>query len=1176
MTATPRSLLLCIGWLPALLLGGQPPVPELSQSVPVQTEPREVEAGDAWGRQVEIPACTAGQCPVLKLRVYARAGGGCNYVLKVLVDGIPLSETPLKRRLLNKLPWFDPPNTEYHFSWYDARASKWMTMFGQAEPITWGGTGRDTEFLFDLSGLVTPGKMARIEFRHAMPSLPAAIKRDRAPLVVCEAKVGVLEGGEVSRLRALVQDTANRYAIPVRSELPADAVPSSRYYELEWSQREESPPAQVAFEDLAGWRGTAGRGCEASVEASVERLAWRNQLAKLEYVSPDRPATVFLQPPTPVIIDKLFDAASMWLYADFDRMKDRHPQVSAHLEDAAGRDFSVDLGSVHNSHWVLLHGVLPRVLRGQLRFPVRFLGVSLSVGPVKEKRRLYLESIAFYQRNREPFTENTRPAEPTFPFPGVGSLPSAPDGVTVSSARDAGVVHFTSVSATGTLSYRIRPDQGVLNGISAKWNDGPWFEPTAGGQLKLELLPAVPVATPANVASAEMRDGTLLVRWERGAEWSAEYVLRGRTLVVDVVCRGGTAEGIRFGRVRGLPDARPVEVPYLRYGMGYCTPVACGNGLFVSVLPDWYHSDCSVVNGSVPKHEDGVGLMLGTDYLPLTDGRRNDLRERVMVTVSPEFAEVLPSIPHPPSPHMARLAPYMFCMVGYIRPAFLKTLKRYGIDQVITCDFARFYVQEFPAGFAGRWRPHPSLSLDQIRDYRRTIKDLGYLFGAYGDIRDWFPLNGFWDENCVSLDSQGDLVEGWYGNFRTKPNYLPVMARLVGEKVKEHYPPDSVYMDTQTCVGLKACDYEVGVPGAGVARDQVLFNADCIVKTKDYYGTVMSEAAYRWLYAGVADMDYGSLFMGRPANSIPPLVDFDLLKIHPLNLGTMMGYGPSIFFERGSEDLRAVYRDRGAGTGPEEFYRYVSASLAYGHMLMTGYSYLPPLSRMIHLYALMQGIQTEYLLDTAAEIAYHDGTTFVSTSQALLNDTQKLGRVRVRYSRGLTVTVNYSETAWHVDGYELPPFGWLISKPESILAFSALLDGRRVDYVRCPDYIYLNTGEQMAAVEALEAQGAVWLKREGAAWRLIPCGDLGPWETFPPPGFPEFQRDMRLRAVPSDRGCGPISIDTRESLRKKASEIKVEARGKLGGFAAESPGITVKDGRLVITPSTDVIDYLLR
>ena len=470
MATTPRLLLLCIGCLPALLAGEQPTVPDLATPVVIQRAPLEIDAGDGWSRQIRIPDLGAGQHPLLALRAYAQGGGGCNYVLQVLLDGLPLGESPLRRRLLNKHPWFDPPNTEFHFPWYDAQASKWMTMFGREEPITWGGTGRDTEYLFDLTGLVTPGHTAKLELKHAMPGLPAAIKRDRAPLVVSKGRIGTLDTEQVSRLRALVQDTASMHPVPVRADLPPGAVPGSRYYELEWSKRPESPPAQVAFDDLAGWRGTAGKDAEVTLDASLDHLLWRRQVAKLEYLSEARATTVFIQPPTPIEIAGPFDAASMWLYADFERMKERHPHVTAHLADSAGRDFTVDLGTIHNSHWVLLHGVLPQALRKLVRLPARFLGVSLGVGPAKEKRRLYLESIAFYERKREPFTRNTRPVDPTFPYPGQGSLPAPPAGLTASAQQDGEAMLFKAVSEAGTLHYRIRPDQGVLNGISAKWN----------------------------------------------------------------------------------------------------------------------------------------------------------------------------------------------------------------------------------------------------------------------------------------------------------------------------------------------------------------------------------------------------------------------------------------------------------------------------------------------------------------------------------------------------------------------------------------------------------------------------------------------------------------------------------------------------------------------------------
>jgi len=1152
----------------------QPFVPAIRKSVSLVEGMREIEAGQEWGVRVTLPRLADNESPVLSLRAYARAGGGCNFVMQVLIEGEPLTESPLRRRLLNKLPTFDPPGTEYHFAWFDPILSRWMTMFGQQEPITWGGTGRDTEFLFDLTGLVSSRQSVRIAFRHAMPTLPQAIQRERAPLVIADVKVGALAREDVARLRRCVDDTARMKLAPVQPALPPDAKPGPRPYEVEWSGRQESPRAQVAFENLNGWRVSVSGDMDVSLEASVEQRLWRKQLARLTWGGGSKPTTILLRPPHPIAIAGRFDAANMWLCADFDRMNDQHPLVTAYLEDSAGRDVAVDLGRVTNSYWVLLHGVLSRQTLARLKFPARFVGLAVNVHPVKGMRRFYLESLAFYQQNRKPFTLNTRPRNPVFPIGDNGMLPTPPANVRVRIERAGQGAVFRGETPKGTVRFRIEPGKGIFNGIFAQWNDGPWFRPMSGGDVRLDLA-VTDARTQTQLISSKLAAEKLIVRWRRGVEWEAVYSLRGYTLIVDVTCKGGAAEGLSYGQVEGLPNARAIEVPYLCYGIGYGPVVACGGGLFVSVLADWYHSHCSRVDSSIPPSRDGcVALMKGVDYLPLTNGRRNDLRERVLVTVSSQFADVLPNIPHPASPDMKRLSSYMFMMNGAMRPTLFRTMKRYGLDHVITCDFAYFYVQNFAEGFGARWRPHPSLTIKQIQDYRRTVKDVGYLFGAYTDLRDWFPLNEFWDENCVSLDSSGDMVYGWFGNYLTKPNYLPVLARLVGEKVHEHYPPDCVYMDTHTCAGAIAWDFEAGVPGAGIARDQVFFNGDCILETKKWFGTTMSEGRVRWMYAGIVDMDYASLFLGKPASEVPPLVDFDLLKIHPLNLGTMMGYSPSIFFKQDSEQLHAIFNDAGRWPAPIEFYQYVAASLAYGHMLMIGYSYFPPLSRMIQLYALMQGVQEEYLTDTVAEIHYHDGKTFLPTSPALLNDTQKLGRVRVRYTKGLVVHVNYNaKENWKVEEYELPPFGWLIEKPGAILAFSALVGGRRMDYVRCSNYIYLNTGDKPARVEAVEVQGAVWLKREGEAWRVIPCGNLGKWETFPAEGLPEYQKDMRLKDTPPRRGCGVIIIDTQQLLGKPAVAVQVEARAADG---TKVQGNIKADNRLEIVPAADAVDYLLR
>jgi len=1149
----------------------QPVVPPLARTLGLVEAASEVDANGVWETTVALPALDPQEAPVLYLHAFAQAGGGCNYVLRVLINGVPLTETPFRRRLLNKLPWFDPPGTEYHFAWYDSPRQRWMTIFGQREPLDWGGTGRDTEFIYDLTGLVQPGEQVRIGFAHAMPELPAAIKRDRAPLVISQAQLGALSVAEVDRLRRAVEETDTMKAVPVQAELPADVRPEQPPYEVVWSGRNEQPPAQVACGDLQGWTALVSGEAQVSVQASAEKLIWRPRTARVSYSGSGSTATILLRPPRPIMLAEPFDAANLWVYGGFDRNKSPQPQVVAYVEDASGRDVSLDLGPVTNSYWCLLHGVLNRELLSALRLPARFTGLALTVGPATSPGALHLESLAFYRQNRKPFVANTRPKPPAFPVSDDGLLPTPPPGTRAEVQPQGRGALFISTAADGVLRFAVEPEKGLFAGISVQWQGGSRFQPMAGGEVLVESADG-----PGELVSTSLRNGKLLARWRRGVEYQATYWVRGRSLVVDVEASGGQATGLSFGRVAGLAGARAIEVPYLTFGYSQGPAIACGNGLFASVLPDWYHCRCSLVNGAVPPAAEGeIGLMAGTSYLPLTRGRRNDLHDRVLVTVSPDFAQVLPNIPNPPAPTRERFAPYLFVMASTLQPNLWTTMKRHGLDHVISCDFAGINVQDYAEGFSARWRPHPSLAMQQVQEYRRHLKDLGYLFGVYADFNDWFPLNEFFDEDCISLTSQGDLVEAWYGNYRTKPNYLPILTRLVGARIEQHYPPDIVYMDTHTCYGPQAADHEAGVWGAGIGRDQVYANGDCILEARKWYGSVISEGAVRWIYAGLADIDYASLFMSQPAADQSPLVDFDLLKIHPLNLGTMMGYSPSVFFRDDAPRLSALYSDTGRSPAPQEFYQYVSASLAYGHMLMLGYGYLPPLSRMIHLYALMQGVQTRYLADRVLEISYHDGQAFLPTSRALQTDATRRRRVRVRYAGGLTVRVNYHPTEkWTVDGYELPPYGWLITGQDGLLAFSALLDGRRVDYVRCPEYLYLNSGGRPAQVQGLEANGAVLLKKERGAWRLIPCGDLGPWEYYPAVGLPPFHRDMRLQAVPPTRGVSALALGTQALLGKSPDEVTVTALDE-AGHSVEAQGKATA-GRLVMTPTGEVVDYLLR
>ncbi len=1155
-----------------------------SRQVPICLQKLEVDAGQTWATRIAVPAFTSDESPVLSLRARLQTEnpGGCNYVLQVLLDGTPLPENPMRSRLLNKAPWFDPPGTDYHFSWYGADQKGWLTIFAPAFEGDWGGTGRDYDFLFDLSRLVTPGQTLPISFRYLNPDIPAALGVARAPLTMDRVVLDVLPRAEVERLRGEALKGQALRAVPTVADLPADAEPGERPYEIVWSGRKESPRAQVAFDDLTGWKMQAIGDTELALAASVDHLLWRSRLAKFTYGVGTTDTVVELRPPEPIPIAGRFDAANLWLHGAWDRVHDTPLRIVALLEDSAGREVELDLGSVTAAYWGMQHGVLSPEVAAVARFPMRFTALRITNCKSSIARHAYLESLTFYQQSRKRLRPPARPRPRLFPTSKDGMLPTPPPGGATRVTSVGQGAEFTREVRGSLLTYRVRPEAGVFDGVTARWNDGRRLHPMAGGEVTFGV--GGPPTGEVEVVASSLKDERLTIRWRldtspRPVEWEADYSLRGCTLVVDVRCSGGEATGLAFGQVQGLHAPRGIEVPYLLMGPKPGPWVACADGLFVSVLPDWYNSDFSSVNTRVtPAQGNRIGLLQGTSYDPLTDGRRNRLRDRVLVTVSSEFADTLPNSRNPVSPNRERLAPYLFFMSDQLTPTLYQTLKGFGVDHIIASDFASILVaNNYPEGFAARWQPHPLLTMAQVQEYRRGIKDLGYLFSTYMEVSDYYPGNELWDESKVVLDADGDFVDGWWGNYLTKPAMMTEFVRKVGGKAKEFYPSDCVYLDVHTNRGPQALDFEAGAPGAGIARSQVIANGDCIAEARKWYGSTISEGLNRWMYAGISDMDYATLITSGIAADQAPLVDFDLLKIHPFQHGTMMGHHPDRFLSAADQAL--LDTDVGRGLGPDGFYKYVSGSLAYGHMLILGYWYVPPPARFIHYYALMQGVQSEYLTDNASAIEYHNGAELVPTSRALQDGSQQLGRVRVRYSRGLSVYVNHNaEEPWCVESggrsYELPPYGWIIEKPGEILAYSALVGGKRVDFVRCPEYLYLNTGGARVSEGPLEAKGAIWLKRDGMSWRLIPCGDLGQWERFPAPGLPARFSDYRPTDIPPERGCTMIALDVAALLGKAADEARVTARDDSGQVVPANVRPR-DDGRLQFATGEGIAGYVI-
>jgi hypothetical protein len=78
----------------------------------------------------------------------------------------------------------------------------------------------------------------------------------------------------------------------------------------------------------------------------------------------------------------------------------------------------------------------------------------------------------------------------------------------------------------------------------------------------------------------------------------------------------------------------------------------------------------------------------------------------------------------------------------------------------------------------------------------------------------------------------------------------------------------------------------------------------------------------------------------------------------------------------------------------------------------------------------------------------------LSGIQGICFDSDNIHRATVSYSNGAKVWANRDKTDWEVQGYTLPPLGYLVNGPKDFKQFRARLSNQVVDYVHSQDYLY--------------------------------------------------------------------------------------------------------------------------
>jgi hypothetical protein len=610
----------------------------------------------------------------------------------------------------------------------------------------------------------------------------------------------------------------------------------------------------------------------------------------------------------------------------------------------------------------------------------------------------------------------------------VGVRPTTPPGFKNSVSKQGDIFVFESRSGADTLTYKWDPAQQYLSGLTAVFRKDDFVCCNDSG-------PRFPDGNPAqrSLVSASL-DGDKAVVVEKYTGANAAVTLTvtasiaGNSLMVDTVADQPGVSALAYGAFSRMNWRRTVNTPYLTFGeIMYLQD----SRAFASFLPDWTASQAS----SMETRQ--------VHYDPLTDKRYNKLSERVCITVAPHYAGVLPNLPNPPSPYLKDLSDRVIADIwgGTFtdNEAWLHDLASYGVENIaiFNHDWQRGgYDNEYPTVLPARKEYGGD---EAMKKYADTAKALGYRFGLHENYVDFYPNSEAWNPDDVALDSNGKMVPAWKNiiqSYAYKPTAIVPYAEKYGPQIHDRFGTSDCFLDVHSAVPpWFHVDARATEPGAGtfeaVRQAHIgLWKAERAI----HGGPVFGEGANHFFWSGYLDGTEAQVGGGEDQ---PLLLDFDLLKIHPLQLNHGMGY-----IERW---LRTGYNtDWSVVTGqmPKRD-RYRAMQVAYGHAGYMAAQVWKLLPHAVREYYLTRPVMQRTTLAKVERIEYEANGKMVSADVAAVFG--GLGRAHIRYDNGFEVWSNISDTDWKVGDSVIPANGYLAKGP-GIVSGTTVRQGQVSDY----------------------------------------------------------------------------------------------------------------------------------
>ncbi len=534
------------------------------------------------------------------------------------------------------------------------------------------------------------------------------------------------------------------------------------------------------------------------------------------------------------------------------------------------------------------------------------------------------------------------------------------------------------------------------------------------------------------------------------------YKPKGDCVKVQVTSSSHYIAAVHFGHLgvsyQGIllpPDYRTaVSVPY--YGSVYYLPQY---RLFSNICIDYSLSHASELDAG------------SAVYGSLTNGSRNSVDETVYYAISPQLADVLPTPPNPPSPYRGVMSALSVMDIWgntfEQNRQLLNQLASYGITNLFTI------IHNWQHGGYDNELPDvmpPATILGGLPAMKKlvgTAEHLGERIGLHENYVDYYPNAPSYNPDYVALDSAGKPVLAWKNLIQSyalaMQHTLPIAAHYDAE-IESQLHTNGTFEDVCSAVPpWFHVDFNAATKGAGEFHTVIhTFTKLWAMYRKDHNGPVLGEGNNHWYWSGLldgAEAQFGTGWPQAEGETAPLAVNFDLLKVHPLELNHGMGY-----LERWSPQGYAEGWQTRTMT-PKVMDVYRAQEIAYGHSSFVPSQLVGKVAYVWQEANLVPPVIRRIALSPVINIVYRHKHNWLTFEQmTALGATCR--RVRVTYKSGVTVIVNGSDRNWRVTAgkrtIDLPTSGW-VATGDGIFACTASFSGITGDYVHTAHRIYVNS-----------------------------------------------------------------------------------------------------------------------